>query len=49
MTSVASGKDADLIALIERTTRASGVPVRVDDPATLENVAEILRGDDDRA
>lgn len=44
MTPVASDKTTDVIALVERTALASGVPIRVDDAATVERVAEILRG-----
>jgi hypothetical protein len=30
--------------LIARTTRASGVPLRVEDPAAVEEIVTILRG-----
>jgi hypothetical protein len=30
--------------LVERSTRSSGVPVRVEDKTTLTRVAEVMRG-----
>jgi hypothetical protein len=47
MAPIVADTTAEVIALVGRTTRASGVPIRVDDSATVEYVAEILRGGDD--
>ena len=36
-------REAEVKAMVERTTKASGVPLKVEDPAVLAAVAKILR------
>lgn len=43
----ADTRDADVDAFVERTTRASGVPMLIEDPVSIEHVVALLRGDDD--